>query len=202
MIIDDEKYKLTTKNYIESENTKKQIVFGHTFNHDMRHFDGWLHRHHGKYLKTAAFTIDAAGFVYKHFDPKYQSKYFENLKMNNESIVILLENDGWLIKDVVKNKYITWIGDIYKQPNEVVIKRWRGYNYWAPYSTEQMNSALELVNDLCVEFSIPITSMIHNTKSEMSGYEGVIYKSNLERYYTDLSPSWDCESFKNNLETK
>lgn len=202
-VIDDEKYKLLPSNYLEVESIKKQIVIGHTFNHDMKHFKGWTHRHNGKYLKTAAFTIDAAGFIYQHFDPKYQSKYFNDLELNKESIVILLENDGWLIKDNEKNEYITWIGDIYKHPNNVIEKKWRGHDYWSPYNQEQMESAKELVTMLCGEFFIPLTSIIHNTKvDKFSGYEGVIYRSNLDRHYTDLSPAWNCEAFKNNLETK
>jgi len=87
MII-DETYLLSTNNYHEIESIKKQIVFGNTFNHNMRHVSGWLHRHNGNYKKTAAFTIDAAGIVYKHFEPKYQSNYFDNLKQNSKSIII------------------------------------------------------------------------------------------------------------------
>lgn len=203
MFIDDEKYKLLPSNYLEVESIKKQIVIGHTSNHDMKHFQGWIHRHNGKYLKTAAYTIDAAGFIYQHFDPKYQSKYFDDLELDKKSIVILLENDGWLTKDTEKNEYITWVGDIYKHPNEVISKKWRGHDYWSPYTKEQIESVKELVTLLCGEFFIPLTAIIHNTKvDKFSGYEGVIYRSNLDRQYTDLSPAWNCEAFKNNLETK
>ena len=181
MIIDGEKYKLPNTNFLQIENVKKQIVIGHTFNRDMRHFHGWLHRHHNKYLKTAAFTIDAAGVIYKHFEPKYQSKYLNDLNLDSKSIVILLENDGWLVKDISKNRYINWVGDIYKKPNEIIEKKWRGYSYWAPYSNEQIESSEFLVKVLCEEFNITMTSVMHNTKIDsFNGYEGVIYKSNLE----------------------
>jgi len=201
MIIDETTYQLPLDNYVQVESLKKQIVIGHTFNHDMRHFTGWLHRYNGKFKRTAAFTIDAAGSIYKHFDPKYQSRYFNNKELDKKSIVILLENDGWLTKDVEKNEFITWIGDIYKQPNEVVEKKWRGYEYWSPYSKEQMESANNLVKVLCEEFFISTNCVSHNTKIDgMKDYEGILYKSNLDKNFTDLSPAFDYESFKNKLE--
>ena len=56
MILDELKYVLSEKNYIKEETQKTQIVLGHTFNHEMRHFFGWQHRYNGKYNKTAAFS--------------------------------------------------------------------------------------------------------------------------------------------------
>ena len=203
MIIDDTTHLLPLDNYIPIESIKKQIILGHTFNHDMKHVTGWLNRCNGKYKKTAAFTIDAAGLIYKHFDPKFQAIFFNNLILNKQSIVILLENDGWVMKNGEKNEFITWKGDIYKQPSEVIEKKWRGYEHWSPYTEKQMESAISLINMLCEEFFIPVSSISHNTKIDgLLDYKGVLYKSNLEKHYTDLSPSWDCEKFKNKLELK
>ena len=197
----NEDYLLNENNYVPIECIKTQIVLASTFNHDMKHFIGWENRHNGNYKKTAAFTIDAAGVVYKHFEPKHHSKFFGKLELDTKSIVILLENDGWLIKDEEKNQFITWIGDIYNKPNEVFDKRWRNYRYWAPHTQEQFDSALELVKKLCDEFYIPLEAIGHNTKVEsLSDFQGVIYKSNIEKHYTDLNPSWDCGEFKNKLE--
>jgi N-acetylmuramoyl-L-alanine amidase len=195
-------YLLSNENYIEVESIKKQIIIGNTNNHDMKHYIGWVNRHNGKYKKTAAFTIDAAGVVYKHFDPKFQSEYFEELELNNKSIVILLENDGWLTKDIKKNVFLSWLGYIYKE-QDVFEKRWRNHMYWAPYNEVQMQSAANLVKELCNEFYIPLTAMAHNTKvNDLDDYNGILYKSNLHIYYTDLTPAFDYEGFINNLEQK
>lgn len=203
MRIDTLTYELPTDNYIQVESLKKQIVFGNTFNHDMRHVIGWLHRYNGIYKKTAAFTIDAAGVVYQHFDPKFQSRYFNDLDLDKKSIIILLENDGWLLKDTEKNEFITWIGDIYKHPNQVVERRWRGHNHWAPYNEKQVESAIELVKLLCEEFEIPLASVGHNTMiNGIDEFMGVVYKSNIDKHFTDLSPAWPCEEFKNKVEQK
>lgn len=201
MIIDDTTFKLPEDNFVKDETYKKHIILAHTFNHDMRHYIGWLHRYNGKYKKTAAFTIDAAGFIYKHFNPKYYSRYFNDKEFDKKVIVILLENDGWLTKNEDKNEFITWNGDIYNQPDEVIEKKWRGYSYWTPYTKQQLNSAQALVKDLCDEFNIPKSSVAHNTAiDKLVDYEPIIYRSNINRNFTDLSPAWDCEMFKTNIE--
>jgi N-acetyl-anhydromuramyl-L-alanine amidase AmpD len=201
MSINVEDFKLPTDNYSLIECDKKQIVIGNTFNHDMRHVIGWLHRYNGKYKKTAPYTIAKDGSIYEHFNPIYQSKYFNDSNLDNKSIVILLENDGWLISDAEKNNFISWLGDIYNEPEKVFVKKWRGYSYWCPYTKEQMNSTIKLVNQLCEKFSIPKVSVNHNTKIDgLDNYEGIIYKSNLEKYYNDLNPSWDFEKFKEKIE--
>lgn len=195
----NETYLLPKNNYFEVENIKKQIIIGNTFNHDMRHIIGWLNRFNGKYKKTAAFTIDAAGIVYKHFEPSYQSEYFSDLELNNKSIVILLENDGWLTKNTENNEFISSQGYIYKGEN-IFYKKWRDYNYWSPYTEEQMKSLVLLSKELCKEFFIPLAAMTHNTKVEdLENYKGILYKSNLAKHYTDVSPAFDFDYFINNI---
>lgn len=201
MKIDNKTYLLPEDNFSKIETIKKQIVIGHTFSKSMRHFNAWTHRMGGKYKKTASFTIDFDGNIYKHFDPTFFSEILSNLEFNKKSIVILLENDGWLIKDEEKNRFIDWVGHIYNKPELVVEKRWRGYSYWAPYTNKQFNSTLKLVNKLCEEFYIPKFVVPHNTKIEdLDNFNGVLYKSNLEKHYTDLSPAWNFEEFKSKLE--
>jgi len=203
MRIDKITYKLPINNYLQVESLKKQIVFGHTFNNNMKHVIGWLHRYNGLYQKTSAFTIDINGVIHQHFNPKYQSRYFNNLDQDKKSIIILNENEGWLLKNNQNNQFINWKGDIYKQHNQVIEKKWRGYDYWVGYNEEQFNSAYNLTNLLCEEFKIPLITIGHNTKvDDLDEYRGIVYKSNLDRQYTDLSPAWDCSRFKEIIENK
>lgn len=201
MVIDEQTYRLEEKQYIPIECIKKQIVIGNTWNNNMRHVIGWNKRNNGQYKKTAAFTIDAAGVVYKHFEPTYQSKYFSTLEQNTKSIVILLENEGWVTRNLPDERFYNWKGNIY---NGIVVgKVWKGQNKWAAYTQEQMDVCVELVDSLCDEFFIPKTVIGHNTKIEdTSGYNGVLYKSNLEKHFYDVSPAWNCQEFKNKLEAK
>jgi Na+/proline symporter len=63
------------------------------------------------------------------------------------------------------------------------------------------DSALNLVSNLCDEFNIPKNVISHNTKiNNFFDYRGVLYKSNLNKNYTDLNPSWDFDKFKQKLE--
>lgn len=203
MLIDETTYILPDANYVKVETIKKQIVIAHTGSIDMRHIPKWKHRLNGKYNKTAAFSIDVAGNVYRHFDPIYFSKFIGELELDKKSIIILVENEGWLSKNTENGEFIDWIGHIYSKPESVYEKRWRGHEYWAPYGVEQFESTLELVKKLCDEFFIPKTSVPHNTKLDnINNLEGVLYRSNLEKYYTDLSPAWNCEKFKYKLENE
>lgn len=202
MIINTTKYSLSNKNFIEVQSPKKQIVIGHT-DSGKNNFAKWSHRLHGRYTKTSAFTIDKNGDVYRHFDPVYSSNILGNTEMDKKSIVILLENEGWLVRDEKKDLYINWVGHIYNKPKEIIEKKWRSYTYWAPYTQEQFDSTLELVNNLCDEFDIPKIVVNHNTKmDDLNKFSGVLYKSNIEKHFTDLSPSWDFELFCDKLEKK
>lgn len=201
MIIDENKYKLSVKNYIETETIKRQIIIGHTGVGQESLAHKWANRLNGKYTKTAAFTIDKLGNIYKHFDPLYCSNILGNVEQDKKSIVILLENEGWLVKDSEKNSYINWVGHIYNKPEDIFEKKWRNYSYWAPYTKEQFESTLKLVDKLCDEFYIPKIAVPHNTKIDiLDTFSGVLYKSNIEKHYTDLSPAWKFEEFKYKLE--
>lgn len=202
MLIDDKTYSLPNKNFLLTKSPKTRIILAHTFTNEMKHVKGWLHRYNGHYKNTAPFTIAKNGKIYKHYEASYSNKLLKNNDLNLSSIVILLENEGWLIKNSTKNEFITWLGDIYKESDKVVEKRWRGYSYWSPYTEEQLNSTIKLVKMLCYEFNIPLFSVGHNTKIEnINDQKGVFYKSNIEKHYTDLNPTWEFEKFKEKIET-
>lgn len=202
MIIDKDKYRLGEDNYFPIKTIKKQIIIGNTFNSEMKHVIGWKYRLNGKYKKTAHYSINELGEVFEHFKPEFQSKFFNDKEIDSKSIIILIENLGWLEKDE-NNQYITIYGDIYKNQDNVLTKKWREHEYWVKYNEIQMESALELVKQLSDDFFIPRTIFSHNTKVEdLYDYEGSLYKSNLEKHYTDLTPAWDYKIFKQKLEKK
>ena len=144
-----------------------------------------------------------AGCVYRHFDPKYYSNIIGNSELDKRNIVILLENEGWLTKNEKENKFIDWVGYIYNRADEVVEKKWRNQLYWAPYTNQQIDSTINLVTKLCNDFNIKKIAIPHNTKiDDAENFEGILYRSNLEKHYTDLSPAWSCEDFKYRLENE
>lgn len=202
MLIDKEKYKLKPSNYIQRESVKSKIVIGNTFSTDMKHFIGWEKRWFGSYTKTANFTIDIDGNIYEHFPPKFFSNFFNDIEIREEVISIVIENEGWLLKDLYKkNEHLNYVGDIYKREDAIFDKKWRKYRFWAPYNEKQLESASKLVKALCEDFSIPTKVIGHNTKVEgVYDYKGVLYKSNFEKFYTDVSPAWNFKEFKNKVE--
>lgn len=202
-MINTKDYILPEKNFNKIETDKKRIVIGNSFSIDMNHYIGWLNRYNGSYKKTAAYTIKLDGTIYQHFDPKYYSIITNDEEFDKSTILIILENEGWLSKDLNnENKYITYNGNIYNRVDEVFIKKWRSNRYWAPYTQKQMESSVYLVNKLCDEFEISKNIINHNTKIYNGyNYEGVLYKSNLNNFYTDVNPSWDFLNFKEQIET-
>ena len=91
-------YELPDRNYIKTETTKKSIILGNLFSSPESNFIKWTTRHNGDYKKTAAFTIDVAGSIYRHFEPIYYSNFIGNLELDKKNIIILLENEGWFHK--------------------------------------------------------------------------------------------------------
>ena len=110
---------------------------------------------------------------------------------------------NFLLKNNENSQFITWLGDIYNQESPIFEKRWRGYDHWIPYTKEQLDSTIILSKMLCEEFNIPLETFGHNTKVEnISDFSGIVYKSNIDRHFTDISPAWDCIDFKNKIELK
>lgn len=200
--IDTETYRLPNTNFHQIEFGKSQIVIGHTFNSGMYHYNGWLKRSGGEYKSTANFTIDTDGKIYQHFDPKYFSE-FVNIKGANESVIsIVLVNEGWLEKNELNDNYITISGNIYDSET-IVERKWRNRKYWVPYTDEQFTSLVSLCEYICKKYDIYLKTIGHNTKVDtILDYNGITFRSNYSKEFTDLSPAFDFVSFKNNLETK
>ena len=203
MVIDDIKYLLDKKNYYDTEFEKRQIVLANTFSEKDKHITGWKLRMGGEYKKTSPFTIFRNGEIFKHYDPSKYSDFLGSKSIDKKVIVILLENQGWLEKDLIENSYFNWVGNIYKRKKSVYEKRWRGFAYWDSYTSKKIESTLKLVNHLCEIHNIPKKCVGHNTFIDgIEYFEGVVYRSNYYKESTDLNPSWDFKKFKELIEDK
>jgi N-acetyl-anhydromuramyl-L-alanine amidase AmpD len=129
----------------------------------------------------------------------HYSNMFEDENINRNSIIISLENLGWLEKKPLTEHYVNWIGNIYK--HNVFEKKWRDYFFWQPYTTSQVEKTAELCRYVLEENSIENNFIGHNTKiNGAERYEGVICRSNFDSSYTDLSPSFNFEYFSKQIE--
>lgn len=203
MVINKTAYPLDENHYFGEVHEKQVISLGNTWSMDMDHWVGWKSRLNGKNKRTAPYTIDIDGNIYEHFNPKYYSKFLNHEAIDRHIIPILIENEGYLVKDLDSETYRNYMGRIYKREGEIVNRRWRNHTYWAPYNKEQLDSVVELIKHLRKEFSIRGLVMGHNTKYDnIYSVSGVTYKSNYNEYYNDVTPAWDFEIFKNKLENR
>ena len=180
---------------------KHQIILTHT----SRNVDDYLmsitKRLGGKTKKVPNYVIGRDGEVHQLMEPHTHRSFFKDSEIDEISIIVSLENLGWLEKEPLKNSYINWIGNIYT--GDVVEKKWRDYFVWQPYTTEQMESLVELCKTLMKKFKIDKKFVGHNTKvSGVERYEGITTRSNYDSKYTDLSPAFNYELFSKLIENE
>ena len=150
----DKKIKRKTIN----NSDKTQIILVHTSRKIEEYLTSLKYRHNGNYNKIPHYVISREGRIVQLLDDQDYSEFFNDPTYDNRSIVISLENLGWLEKEPLKNHYINWIGNIYKE--KIVDKKWRDYFFWQPYTEIQMDSLVELCKDLSKKMSINLTCVV------------------------------------------
>lgn len=178
---------------------KSQIILTHT----TRPFQNFLKsleiRNYGKYKKIPNYVISKEGEILQLLEDQEYSSIFKEENINKNSIIISLENLGWLVKEPLKDYYVNWIGDIYK--GKVFERKWRDYFFWDPYTESQFDSTFELCKDLCKKMSINFLFVGHNTKINYTEkIKGIVTRSNYNINSTDLSPAFNFENFRKKTE--
>jgi N-acetyl-anhydromuramyl-L-alanine amidase AmpD len=139
------------------------------------------------------------GKILQLLDNIEHAEYFSDININRNSIVICLENLGWLEKQPLENQYVNWIGDIYK--GITFDRKWRDYFFWDPYTNLQMDSLTFLCKKILNEMRINYDVIEHNTKiNGIEKFKGVVTRSNFDKNYTDLSPAFDFNKFRKKIE--
>jgi len=173
---------------------KKQIILSHTSRDVKNYLMSLKYRYNGKYDKIPNYVINREGKILKLLNDNEHSNYFPDTNINRNSIIICLENLGWMEKEPLKNSHINWIGNIYKE--KIYEKKWRDYFFWQPYTEIQMENTSELCKKLIKELSINKECVGHNTKiNGVERYEGIVTKSNFDIEFTDVSPAFNFEQF-------
>jgi N-acetyl-anhydromuramyl-L-alanine amidase AmpD len=177
---------------------KKQIVLTHTSRKLTDYVFSLKYRYNGNNKKLPHYIIDLDGMIYNLIPPNTYSDYMEVNSYNKQSIVISLENLGWLRKNPLTNNYINWIGNEYN--DEVYKRKWRGHYFWHPYTEKQITSLVEITDYLCNEFNIPKVSIGHNVKvDKIEKFRGIATNSNYDVINTDLNPAFDFDIFINKI---
>lgn len=185
-------------NGLEKTHPKKRIIITHTSRRVAPLLVSYKYRSNGKYSKLPHYIVTREGKIIKLLDDDQISNNFNDINLNNNSIVISLENLGWLEKQPLKNAHINWLGDIYN--GKVVERKWRDYFFWHPYTDIQLDKTAELCVNLSKTHNIPLTCIGHNTKVKgAESFNGILTKSNFDSSSTDLSPAFNFDYFVNKL---
>lgn len=180
---------------------KKQVILCHTSREVGEYLTSLQFRYNGKYDKIPHFTISKKGEIIQLLDERGYSNFFDNETIGKKSVIVMLENLGWLEKKPLTDYHINWNGSIYK--GKVFEKKWRDYFFWDPYNDEQILRTSKICSDLCDELQIPKTCVGHNTKVEgMVKFEGISSRSNYDTRFTDLSPAFSFETLLKNIENE
>ena len=180
---------------------KKQLILCHTSREVEEYLTSLKFRYNGKFDRIPNYVITRDGKILQLLSDISHTNYFNNENINRNSIIICLENLGWLEKKPLTNYYINWKGSIYNE--QVYEKKWRDYFFWEPYTTSQIESTADLCNQLNKTLRINNRCIGHNTKvSGVENFEGIVTKSNFDSDFTDLSPSFNFETFRKLLKNE
>ena len=162
---------------VETSNKKTQIILAESKRSAKNYINSLKYRYNGKNPYIPNYIVDKEGEIYKILDDNQHTKFMGNDKVDKKSIVIVLENYGWLQKNALENKFLNYVGDIYKK--EVFEKKWRDYLYWDKYEEKQIVSLSKLLIEICDKmFSYVITGKIN-----------IIKLTNMERELINNIPS-------------
>jgi N-acetyl-anhydromuramyl-L-alanine amidase AmpD len=177
-------------NSLGENKRKKQIILAETKRNHKDYINSLRYRYNGKNPYLPNYVINKEGEIFKIMSPNKHSKFMCNEIVDKHSIIICMENYGWLKKNPLENSYVNWIGDIYKQ--KAYEKKWRDNFFWDPYNEKQMKSLSKLIVNLCDEFKIPKTCLGNNVKQDgVENFKGVVSKSNFDFSNKDVNPSFD-----------
>jgi len=173
---------------------KQQIILQHTSRNIEEYLLGLKYRFNGRYKKIPNYVVSRDGKILQLLNNESYGKTFSEENINRNSIVISLENLGWLEKEPLNNQYVNWIGDIYK--GDVYEKKWRDYFFWQPYTETQIEYTAKLCKKISEETGIPVEVVEHNTRiNGVEKFRGITSKSNYDSVFTDLSPAFNFETF-------
>jgi N-acetyl-anhydromuramyl-L-alanine amidase AmpD len=186
---------------VGKQKRKKQIILCHTSREVEEYLTSLNFRYNTHYDKIPNYIITKNGKVLQLMHDSCYSNIMYDANVNRNSIIVMLENLGWLEKKPLTEYHVNWIGHIYKQG--IFEKKWRDYFIWQPYTTSQTETTAKLCNYLLEENSIEKNFIGHNTKIDgAERYEGVICRSNFDSMYTDLSPAFDYGYLQKKIENE
>jgi len=186
---------------VGKQKKKHQIILTHTSRNINDYLQSLKFRFNGDFKRIPNYIITREGKIIQLLGNTEHSEYFKDPNINRNSIIVSLENLGWLQKEPLTDHYINWIGDIYK--GNVFEKKWRDYFFWQPYTETQVDNLGLLCKELFENVKIKPQIVEHNTKiSGIEKYCGIVTKSNFGVDYTDVSPAFKFNELLKKIENE
>ena len=186
---------------VGKQKKKHQIILTHTSRNINDYLQSLKFRFNGDFKRIPNYIITREGKIIQLLGNTEHSEYFKDPNVNRNSIIISLENLGWLQKEPLTDHYINWIGDNYK--GDVFEKKWRDYFFWQPYTETQVDNLGLLCKELFENVKIKPQIVEHNTKiSGIEKYCGIVTKSNFGVDYTDVSPAFKFNELLKKIENE
>jgi N-acetyl-anhydromuramyl-L-alanine amidase AmpD len=190
-----------SNNFVGTNQNKTQIILTHTSRDVEEYLTSLKYRMNGKFPRIPHYVVAKDGSVIQTLSEEQYSDFFYYSQINEQSIIVSLENLGWLEKVPLKDQYTNWIGNIYKgAPYE---KKWRDYFLWEPYTEAQMLSTAELCIKIVNKHNIEKKSVGHNTLiNVIENHGGIVSRSNYNNDFTDVSPAFNFDRFVNYIKNE
>jgi len=190
-----------SNNFVGTNQNKTQIILTHTSRDVEEYLTSLKYRMNGKFPRIPHYVVAKDGSVIQTLSEEQYSDFFYYSQINEQSIIVSLENLGWLEKVPLKDQYTNWIGNIYKgAPYE---KKWRDYFLWEPYTEAQMLSTAELCIKIVNKHNIEKKSVGHNTLiNGIENHGGIVSRSNYNNDFTDVSPAFNFDTFVNYIKNE
>lgn len=183
----------------DKNKNKKQIILCNTSRPSEEYLATLKHRYNGNYKKIPNYLITKEGKILSLLEDDAYSNFFKDNEINRNSIIVMIENLGWLTKVPIENHFVNWIGEFHEgKPYE---KKWREKIFWEKYTEKQFESLVEISKKLLKKFSINKTFIGHNTKVDgIKIFNGIVCRSNYDNKYTDPNPSFNFDEFRKLIE--
>lgn len=187
----NKEYYFDTKEHIKkTKSNKKQIILTNTSCTFDEYITKIKTRYNGKYTNIPCFFISNDGVIYQHYRVGAYSDLMSDYGVEKNSIIISLENVGWLHKDTLTGNVVDWKGSTYS--GGFIEKSWRGKKLWSNYKDIQYTKLVELTDYLCLTHGVNREFIGTNIEIENpKKYKGILTRSNYSKNYYDLSPSFD-----------
>ena len=184
--VDNVTYEVKEVNRYKTQTVKTQIVLATSLRKGSYHITRLLHKEYGKTKKWNTYTIGRDGTIYQHYDDKFHSDFLGIKEADKQSISVVLENMGHLVKN--NDIYSNWINEECEK-ELIAEKKWNIYQYWEMYTDVQIKSCVELCKFLCDKFKIKNNLIEFSSyHKDIHKYNGIIYQSNCIENSDDVNP--------------